>query len=218
MAVMPARLAPLVAVAALCWGCGHAGSAPTDGGAESPDDRRATDLPLEPLINPFCASPAACNDDPTLQTIAGVCDPTFAAGSCACNAGFSPNPRTGRCRAGTACAASAADPWDFRMPLDTADCASRATTACADGGTPRDVLATLMTSTCQLPLELTLRVELVDGCPTLFEAGAAPTATFSAEAFQPFLTCFTAILEHARLACSTGTDCLLETEFPVLPP
>jgi hypothetical protein len=150
--------------------------------------------------------------------IAGTCDVREELWPCDCIVGDSNNPRTGRCRAGTACVAAAADPWEVMTTFDTSDCASRAPTACMTDDPLGPPIMRLVTPACELPLELTVRVELQDGCPTRFEvAPAIGVPSFPAVA-QPFFACFSTILAQARLACSTGADCELETIFPVLTP
>jgi hypothetical protein len=70
-----------------------------------------------------------------------------------------------------------------------------------------------MGTACALPVLLTIRIELADGCPTLFEARAASPMMLG-DFDQPFLACFTAILANLRLGCSTGADCFTATNEP----
>ena len=204
------RAASLVLAAALV-GCGS--KVPGDGGADAAPDV-SIDEGVERDVGPVCTSPTACNDDAMSSEEAGVCNPLGAGWFCGCNPGFSVNPRTGRCRAGTACVAGAADPWGFEMSLDTTDCASRAPTGCATTDRLSSLFLGLMTGSCRQPASLTVRVELVDGCPTLLELGAYPPVmpvTYDPE----FGACFSDILSHVRIGCSTGPDCYMETMIPI---
>jgi hypothetical protein len=215
----PARLAIAVVLAAYSEACGVAAAPPGDAAVDRASDARPFDGEAGAFTNPFCASPTACTDDPDAGVIAGTCDLSGKDWPpCDCIAGDSNNPRTGRCRAGTACVAAAADPWEFMTTFDTSDCASRAPTACTTDDPLGPPIMRLVTLACELPLELTVRVELQDGCPTRFEvAPAIGVPSFPAVA-QPFFVCFSTILAQARLACSTSADCELETIFAVLTP
>lgn len=174
----------------------------------------ADGAPEAPGADAVCQAPTACNEDPTSPVVAGSCSyfpgaaPWF---SCACADGFSVNFKTGLCRAGNVCMAAGADTWPLRTPFDTSDCATRVATRCAqvDGGSDASLaraLTTLMGSTCMQPDLLTVRVEVVDGCPTVFEASRLgsmmpPTG--------PFIDCFPPLLAHLRLDCVPSTACFM---------
>jgi hypothetical protein len=171
-----------------------------------------------------CPGPAVCNDDPSMSALAGTCVPFGDYWYCECADGFSINPKTQRCRAGNVCVAAAADAWPFRMTLDASDCASRSATACDEPGSDphAQVLAMLgqLSSEpgCYLPSNLTVRVELVDGCATLLEARSpsgdnGPIAQF----YLDFLECFRAKLAATRIACGTAADCYM-AEWDTLAP
>ena len=196
-----------LAFAATLAGCGSKALAPADGGVDAAPEANED-------VAPVCTSPTICNEDATSPEIAGVCQPIGTGSYCSCNAGFSFNPRTGRCRAGSACVAGAADPWPIKMSIDATDCASRAPTGCATTDTLSSIFLGLMTQSCRAPLSLTVRVELVDGCPTLLELGAYPPVM--ASTYDPeFAACFSDILSHVRVGCSTGSDCYMETMIPI---
>jgi hypothetical protein len=212
-----ARLALAFVLAAQASACGGTAARPSDAAVDQVSDARPIDGEDGSFTNPWCASPTVCTDDPDAGVVAGTCDESVI-GQCDCVAGYSINPRSGRCRAGTACVAAAADPWEFMTTFDTSDCASRAPTACMMDDPRGPPILRLATPACELPLELTVRVELQDGCPTRLEVAPAPGVPSVPAFAQPFFACFSTILAHARLACSTGADCELETMYPVLTP
>jgi hypothetical protein len=177
--------------------------------------------PEAPGADAVCKAPTACNDDPTSPMVAGACSYFPAAApwfSCACADGFSVNFKTGLCRAGNVCMAAGSDAWPLSMPFDTSDCATRVTTRCAqlDGGPDASLataLTTLMGSTCRQPELLTVRVEVVDGCPTVFEASFLGSKT---PPTGMFVACFSPLLAHLRLDCVPSTACFM-AEHDTLP-
>jgi hypothetical protein len=157
---------------------------------------------------PMCPAPAACNDDPAMSALAGTCELNATTGdySCRCGVGFSVNTATGRCRADTACDKSAGGPWAFGMRFDPKDCAKRPVTACATSSATR--LETTIENFaakngCPVVDPLTIRIELVNGCPTLLEARSAVLPALP----QQFLTCFEQTLATLRAGCAS--DCAL---------
>jgi hypothetical protein len=163
---MRARISVSLLLVCLSLGCGSSGELAPDAGAEggAPDGTDAASE--EDVVGAGFCTPGAdqtCNDDPSVSALEGTC---HRLGFCECNEGYSLNWNTNRCRVGTECVASAADDWQYRMPLDAADCASRAPTACSNGTSllTSDV-DSLMSTTCRLPNDLWIRIELADGCP-----------------------------------------------------
>jgi hypothetical protein len=186
--------------------------------------RDATIAPMDGSGGPVCPAPAACNDDPTMSALAGACVASGDYFYCQCADGFSINPTTQRCRAGNVCVAAAADAWPFRMTLDTSDCLSRSPTACGEPGSDphAQVLAMLghLSSKpgCSLPANLTVRVELVDGCATLLEGLSTRGDQGSlAQFYLDFLTCFGTELEATRFGCGTTADCYMAEWDTIVP-
>lgn len=122
---------------------------------------------------------------------------------CECHGGFSINPKTARCRAGSACMAAAADDWQFRMQLDAGGCGSRPATACPGGAIDLGTLQALMTGACYLPGYLMIRVELVGGCPTLLEARSTVRPALADDETK-FLSCFAPRLAATRFSCAAS--------------
>jgi hypothetical protein len=107
--------------------------------------------------------------------------------------------------------AAAADEWQFRMQLDAGGCASRPATACSGGAIDLGTLQSLMTGACYLPGYLMVRVELVEGCPTLLEARSTVRPAL-ADYETKFLSCFAPQLAAARFSCAASTCAMLETD------
>jgi hypothetical protein len=157
----------------------------------------------------FCAMPAACNDDPTTSGLAGTCTVVTSpspAWRCDCAQGFSVNPKTRLCRAGSACSAAGADQWALSIRLGPTNCAMRAESSCAPAaGTADDqvtaAIGNLVVADCQFPDLLHLRVELISGCPTLFELDKEP-------ANPSLLNCLEKVLS-SRWSCAGDTACAL---------
>jgi hypothetical protein len=215
--------APRVAFLALAAVSGACGARPLAGVA--PDGGDAPDGGTDVAGGPACPAPAACNDDPAMSALAGTCVALGDYWYCQCTAGFSLNPKTQRCRAGSACVAAAADAWPFRTGFDTSDCASRPAVACdapASGGQSL-ILAKLgrlsiANPTCSLPSYLTVRVELVDGCATLLEGRGPTDDQGPVQQYDlDFLECFGAELAATRFACGNATDCYM-AEWDTLAP
>jgi hypothetical protein len=176
------------------------------------------------MAEALCGSPTACNDDAAMSTAAGTCFVADAAppySYCECAEGFSQNPKTGLCRPGSICAAATADQWPFRMTFDASDCASRVLTRCATSiaspGTPAaSALDGVMSQDCNLPDFLTMRIELTDGCPTVFEARGISPSMFS-PADMAFLSCFAPRLTTLRFDCLQGRDCVMDEHDTLAP-
>jgi hypothetical protein len=168
----------------------------------------------------FCSSPISCNDDPSMSAPAGTCRASNAGqdGSyCVCKDGFSINPATGRCRTGTSCVASGADPWPTTVMLDYADCATRALASCQTAATTQmeiDMSVLMFArAICHLPNFYYLRVELVSGCPSLMNVkgvrGAIPD--------PQVVDCLARELPKQRWSCTDGMACSL-VEYDTLAP
>jgi hypothetical protein len=143
-----------------------------------------------------------CNDDPTISSLWGMCAPP---GDCLCKDGFSVNPTTGRCRKGSLCVASGADPWAVSVRLDATDCETRRQTQCSAVENRDDAtgeVANLVRNSCMFPDAVHLRVELVAGCPTLFELDAGPGDS-------PLAMCLERVLSSARWSCLSASACAL---------
>jgi len=194
---------------------GTDGGAAGAAGAGGADEEPASQRPCTP------GADQTCNDNPVMSALAGMCvarEMPAGTSYCTCADGFSINPRTWRCRAGTECAASATDAWGFSASFDTQDCARRAVTSCSslvDRPVEQAFFALTADRACLLPAYTTLRLELRDGCPTLFEAHTdLPEGT----PLDPSsLGCMAALLAGVRFECSTGTDCALIHFDPVGP-
>jgi hypothetical protein len=210
--------------AALVAGCGaHPLATPIDGSPPENDAEPDAAATSEGDAAGPCASPAPCNDDPAMSGLAGTChvfDGPPQSWWCECADGFSINPATGRCRAGTACVAAAADAWPFKMPFDTTDCGSRAPTACesSDAGAEMRVEGTVGSlgwqPTCSLPELLTVRIEITDGCPTLLEGRGVGRSLSPQD--TAFLACYGARLASTHVACGSGMACQM-MEWDLLP-
>jgi hypothetical protein len=154
-----------------------------------------------------------CNDDPAVSALWGTCLPS---GGCLCNDGFSYDAATGKCRFGSLCLASGADPWVFSTNLGLVGCASRPAATCVASSNYdalQATVGTLLMSACGLPPLIYVRVVFGDGCPTLVEmkpaVGAAP--------LDPALTsCVSKALAQQRWSCAEPTGCAL-VEWDTLP-
>jgi hypothetical protein len=212
---VPVVRSVLLALAVIAAGCGPRAFTAVDAAAPAAPEAGGDTADGGAAV---CPSPAGCNDDPTTSALAGTCTPSGDYWYCQCADGFSINPKTSLCRAGTACVAAAADSWDFRMRFDTTDCASRAATACDAPvrafQTPlfAELLA-LGGPTCTLPEFLTVRVELVNGCPTQLEANDVVGASLDLD----YLRCFADSLKGARFSCAAATDCFMAEWDDLLP-
>jgi hypothetical protein len=206
---------------AVLVGCGARSLAPAkiekDAG---PDVQAATDAGDAPAADARCASPTVCNDDPTQRTPAGTCTPAGDYWYCECAPGFSINPKTSLCRPGTACVAAAADEWLFRMSFDASDCATRTASSCDSGSPGQDPVSAaalaLPGPQCTLPADLTVRIELAVGCPTLLEARGPSEGNTLNSYYLDYLQCLAASLDSARLACAGASDCVM-AEWDTLP-
>jgi hypothetical protein len=143
----------------------------------------------------------------------GTCLPS---GGCLCNDGFSYDAATGKCRPGSLCVASGADPWVFSIDLPALDCASRPATACAaveDDDPLQFTVGMFLGSACGLTELTYVRVVLTDGCPTLVEM--KPVS--SGATLDPALTaCVSKALAQQRWSCAAPSDCAL-IEWDTLP-
>jgi hypothetical protein len=210
----------LAAVAAGCGGRPLDVGVASDAAPEAPAAEAATPPDAGTGV---CASPDICSDDPAMSAVAGACVPDGDYWYCACADGFSINPKTNRCRAGTACVAAAADEWDFRMPFDASDCAARAPTACDANTHPgQDAVATELLALpgpkCAMPPNLTIRIEVVAGCPVILEGRAPnPGDGTIASFYLDYLHCLADAVGGVRLACAGGPDCVM-AEWDTLAP
>jgi hypothetical protein len=123
-------------------------------------------------------------------------------GYCTCKDGFSVNPATGRCRQGTACVAAGRDHWAVTVRIASPDCAMRPASACTSGTSVSGEIDRIALLDCHLPQLVTLRVELVAGCPTLFELDRDPGD-------PSLLSCLEKVLTSTRWSCAADTDCVL---------
>jgi hypothetical protein len=149
-----------------------------------------------------------------MSALAGTCvQDLMATGiySCNCHDGFSLNPKTGRCRAGTLCDNAASDPWPFGMRFDTSDCGSRVVTPCVVGNLESTIASAAASAGCPIVDLISIRVEVPGACPSLLEV----RSDFLAELPQPFLACFTKVLGSLSVACAGG--CALIENGPVGP-
>jgi hypothetical protein len=216
------------------WACGSsltlAPGAPPDAGgpgqsdtAAAPDESHPAtsdaDLP-EALVDGLSApdvwscvgSPAACNDDPTASAIGGDCTPS---GGCRCRDGFSLNTKTLRCRPGNSCVAAGRDPWPTTVMLDHADCASRIAAPCGPADSQAQALGSevfVLASRCGLPPYRYVRVEFVDGCPSLMNFKELWDRAGPPE----LIACLIEALSRQRWACTGATDCTI-VEHDTLP-
>ena len=196
--------------------CGRGALNPGDGAGGSPatgGDATASDS--------ACASPTICDDDPDAAVHEGTCQPFASSWSCDCADGFAINPKTDRCRRGTTCVAAAADPWPFRRPFDTSDCATRTATTCPpappppDSTPPADELMRSLYIECKVPDYLTVRIETMAACPTLLE-GRGLNPTLSGQELQA-LDCLTLRLAQLNVACLGGASGCFMYENDTLP-
>jgi hypothetical protein len=174
----------------------------------------------------FCASPAACNDLPTMSALAGTChvsppppalpnDPP--SWYCDCAEGFSLNPSTQLCRAGTACQAAAADPWTVTVDLPTSDCAARLAEDCGRPGVPQverlnSHVLLFLDQMCRLPPYYTVRLELVNGCASRYQIkfpGGGPVS-------PDLVSCLKVLLKF-RFTCALPTDCAMVEWDTIVP-
>jgi len=223
--VVRARLTIALALG-LCAGCDARSGLAGDGAVGSADGAAgsraetstsdATDTGGEIAGSP--CTPGAdqtCNEDPTISALAGECrlfsDPPVAA--CVCRNGFSYNPMTQRCRSGSTCVASGADAWAVTVPLDVAGCATRPSSCSAAGATAADrasyEVGNLVMPACRFPSLLFLRVEIENGCPTLFELNHQPLDA-------GLVGCLEKELSSARWDCLGPSACGLY-EWDTLP-
>ena len=201
-------------------GCGSRSLAPgMISGDAGQDLTTATGVTDATVADARCASLTICNDDPTQPTPAGTCTPFGDSWYCECADGFSLNPKTSLCRQGTTCVAAAADEWTFRMPFDASDCASRTPLSCDTPGqdSVTAALLALPGSKCTLPAFLTVRIEIVAGCPTLLEARGPGGAATLDSYYLDYLACFAQSLGGARLACAGANDCVMAEADTLLP-
>jgi hypothetical protein len=211
-----ALLDPAAPASGTAGAAGGAAGAPAGAtGAGGDDQEPASQRPCTP------GRDQTCNDNPAMSALAGMCIArAMPVGDsyCTCAEGASINPKTGRCRPGTECAASASDAWGFRASFDTTDCAQRATLTCSlvgDGAGEQAFFSLTADRSCLLPAYTTFRLELQDGCPTLFEAHADPEGGSPLD--QSSLGCMASLLAGVRFDCWMGTDCLLVHFDPVGP-
>jgi hypothetical protein len=205
-------VALLLAGALASGGCGRAAlerplppTAPDAGAADA----------TPPVGAQGCPTARACNDDPTEPALAGTCMVLGEHGeywTCTCNAGFSNNPETGLCRAGSRCVASEGDAWSYADSLDSFDCALRPILACADGPPlteqrTTDALMKVITAACGPEFGLMVRVQLRGGCPMLLEAARWRSSINALD--LKFLQCIEAILPEVRFDCDEPTACAL---------
>lgn len=202
-----------LAFALASGGCGRAalerplGSTPEAGPPEVDANR--------PMGAQGCPSAKSCNDDPTESAIAGTCTILGDQGqywTCDCNAGFSNNPETGLCRAGSRCVASENDGWSFGDSLDSFDCALRPILPCADGPPmseqrTTDALTKLITGACGAQFGLMVRIQFLGGCPMLLEAGRWRSGLGAGD--LKFLQCIEAVLPKVRFDCDQPKACAL---------
>jgi hypothetical protein len=196
-----AGAAIVLIVAILPAGCG-AGGAARDGAPDAVEASRDHGLPPGHPCTP--GQDQTCNDDPAMSALAGRCQNN---GECLCNGTFSYDWNTGRCRAGTACAASAGDPWPDEVTLAVDDCATRPAAACAPAASADqavfNALADVVKRECNFPNYTYLRVELTGGCATLLEVSPEPSSA------AQLLPCLERVLSSARWDCAPPTACVL---------
>ena len=154
-----------------------------------------------------------CNENPAVNALWGTC---LQSGGCVCNDGFSYDAATGKCRFGSLCLASGADPWVFSTNLGLVGCGARPETACVASSNYdalQATVGTLLMSACGLPPLIYVRVVFADGCPTLVEmkpaVGAAPLDS-------ALTSCVTKALAQQRWRCAEPTGCAL-VEWDTLP-
>ena len=201
-------------------GCGARSLGASDSSSDGVIDGVGVDasdrgIALDPTM--VCAMPAACNDDPSMSGLAGTCKILTSPSSawyCDCAQGFSVNPKTGLCRAGSACVAAGADQWALSVRLGPTNCATRPESSCAPvAGTADDqvtaAIGKLVVTDCQFPELVHLRVELISGCPTLFELDKEP-------ANPSLLNCLEKVLLSSRWSCAGDSACAL-FEYDTLP-
>jgi len=214
---MRARISVGLLFACLSIGCGSSAPlVPDAGGDGAPSNiSDASDAVVqEPdaIGAGFCTPGAdqTCNDDPTISAFEGTCVPQ---GWCVCHDGFSINRKTNRCRVGTYCVAAASDEWQFRMPIDAGDCASRPPTACRKETLDTyDLEAMMMSATCFIPADFAIRIELAGGCPTLLEASSRSGRTTLSDSETKFLSCFAPLIATKRFSCPDST-CVMEEKI-----
>jgi hypothetical protein len=184
-------------------GCGKAGEGegrgPRDAAAES-----SYEVALAPGRACTPGQDQTCNDLSTMSALAGRCENN---GDCLCNPGFSYNWNTGRCRAGTACTASAGDLWPDKVPLAVNDCGARPAATCLPAATDdAAILATisdLVRRECDFPSYTYLRVELAGGCATLFELSPDPSGA------PGLVPCLERVFSSTRWECAGAPACVL---------
>ena len=176
-----------------------------DGGLSDAWGLDATDTVAETAVFPCTpGDDQTCNDDPSINGVGGTCN---ASGTCICGAGFSVNPRTGRCRLGNACAAAGADSWAETVRVASPGCGMRPASICrSTAGTADERLSAAVETTiggeCVLPANFTVRVELVAGCATLFELDHDFDDSSQ-------LNCVLKVLSSVRWSCAAETNCVL---------
>jgi hypothetical protein len=108
------------------------------------------------------------------------------------------------------------------MVLDTSDCASRPVTPCSGAIPDADIfpfLRSCLPSPDSVDPNVTMRLELVHGCVSVFEIKAlswdpAPPPPYGGDQ----IPCDVKELSSVRFACGHETDCVLVTNEPVGPP
>jgi len=156
------------------------------------------------VASPFCMLGVneTCNDYPADLPV-GICrasadSPT--ARFCECALGSSIDRGTGRCREGTPCAGADADRWPLDRSLDRTGCAARPIRDCGsfEGGEDAiDPQLNGIVSACKPPGDISVRVELHEGCVDRLEVRPDPSPSSPA-----FVNCLVAALTAQRWSCA----------------